>query len=65
MLVGFFFLIGGFKSKSNPIYFKQRKIIQDVMFILTQKNQMANAVLLVTIFGGCSVLLAKGHLNRL
>jgi hypothetical protein len=28
------------KSKYNPIYFKQTKIIQDVIFILTQKNQM-------------------------
>jgi len=34
------FLIDCFKSKSNPIYFKQTKLIQDVMCILTQKNQM-------------------------
>ncbi len=28
------------KSKSNPIYFKIKIKIQDVIFILTQKNQM-------------------------
>jgi len=33
--------------KSNPTYFKQTKIIQDVMFILFKKNQMQNAVLVL------------------
>jgi hypothetical protein len=65
MFVGFFFLIDCFKFKFNPIYFKQTKIIQDVMFILTQKNQMQNVVLVTTIFGGCNVLLPKGHLKHL
>jgi uncharacterized membrane protein len=40
MFVGVFFLIDCLKLKSNPIYFKQTKIIQDVMSILIQKNQM-------------------------
>jgi hypothetical protein len=40
MFVGFCFLIDFLKSKSNPIYFKQTKIIQDVMCILIKKNQM-------------------------
>ncbi len=35
MFVGAFFLNNFLKSKSNPIYFKQTKIIQNVMFILT------------------------------
>ncbi len=35
-----FFLIDFLKFKSNPIYFKQIKIIQDVMSALAQKNQM-------------------------
>jgi hypothetical protein len=34
------FWIDCLKSKSNPIYFKQKIKIQDVIFILTQKNQM-------------------------
>ncbi len=41
MFVGVFFLIDCLKSKSNPIYFKQTKIIQDVMSILTQKKPIA------------------------
>jgi hypothetical protein len=40
MFVGVFKKIDCLQFKSNPIYFKQTKIIQDVMFILTQKNQM-------------------------
>jgi hypothetical protein len=35
-----FLLIDYLKSKSNPIYFKQTKIIQDVLFIFTKKHQM-------------------------
>ncbi len=65
MFVGVFFLIDCLKSKFNPIYFKQTKIIQDVMFILTPKNQMQNAILMTTIFGESNVLLSKGHLNHL
>ncbi len=40
MFIGVFFLNDFIKFKSNPIYFKQIKIIQNVMSILTLKNQM-------------------------
>ncbi len=40
MFVAVFFLNDFLKSKSNPIYFKQTKIIQNVMYVLTLKNQM-------------------------
>jgi hypothetical protein len=57
MFVGVFFLIDCLMFKSNPTYFKQTKIIQDVMFILFKKNQMQNAVLVLVylwlqFFGG-------------
>jgi hypothetical protein len=40
MFVGVFFCNYCRKSKYNLIYFRQTKIIQNVMFILTLKNQM-------------------------
>jgi len=40
MFVEVFFLNDCPKSKSNPIYFKEIKIIQNVMSLLTLKNQM-------------------------
>jgi hypothetical protein len=41
MFVGVYFLNDYFKSKYNPIYFKQVKIIQNVMFIFTLKKPNA------------------------
>ncbi len=52
-----FFLIDCLKSKSTAIYFKHTKIIQDVMFIFTQKNQMHKCSICDYNFWGVSVLL--------
>ncbi len=40
MFVEVFFLNDCLKSKSNPIYYKQKIIIQNAMSLLTLKNQM-------------------------
>jgi hypothetical protein len=56
MFVGFFFLNDFLKSKFNPIYFKQIKIIQNVMFILIIKTKCTNAGFVTIIFGGHNVL---------
>jgi len=52
MFVGFFFLNDCFKPKSNPINFKQTKIIQNVISILKLKNQMQKWSICNYIFWG-------------
>ncbi len=52
------FLNDYLKSKSNPIYFKQTKIIQKCdVYTYIKKTKCKNAVFVTTIFGGHSVLL--------
>ncbi len=57
MFVGVFFLNDCLKSKSNPIYFKQIKIIQNVMSMFTLKNQMQKCSICDYNVGGHSVFL--------
>ncbi len=52
-----FFLVDCLKFKSNQIYLKQTKIIQDVMAVFTEKTKCRNAIFVTTIFEGHSVLL--------
>ncbi len=59
MFVGVYFLDDCLKSKSNPIYFKQKIIIQDVIFIFTQKHQMHKCNICDYNFWGHIVLLPK------
>jgi hypothetical protein len=56
MFVGFFKIIDYIKSKANQVYFKQAKIIQDLMSICYKKNNCRKIILVTTIFGGLSVL---------
>jgi hypothetical protein len=53
------FLIDFFNFKSNPIYFKQTKIIQDAcdVYTYTKETKCKNVVFVITIFWGRSVLL--------
>jgi hypothetical protein len=57
-----FLLIDYLKSKSNPIYLKQTKIIQDVLSIVTKKTKCKNIIFVITIFEGCNVLLSEGSI---
>jgi hypothetical protein len=62
----FYFLVDFLKFKSNRIYFKQTKIIQDVMSIFTQKTKMQKCNICEYNFGGHNVVLPKincGHLH--